>query len=702
MITPRLSGKTLRDDGSLRKRSLVKTRNVPFLRHVFNAPDPAPFFYAGGRERRNMKREIRMEPLTRNLVIRAGDIALDTQNRSVELSFSSDTAVDMWFGKEILSHKAGSMRKGSRAVNLPLLFNHAMDDLLGVVESIRIDSAAGKGFAVVRFGKDERGEWAMQQCADGVLTNVSFMYRVYKYTEDVETETYTALDWEVLEISLVTVPADPNVGVGRSEPMGKSTVQIISEGNSTMLENTENLSRSQRAAARSAADADIAIATRAAKNERERVMEIRAMCESQGVAELANPMIENGTSIGDARTAVLERKLAKVGTQHAINADSDFDGYIGMNNQQARGYSIRKAICAAISGDWKDAGLEREMHQELCRKTGKETMGILIPTDVMSARSVGYMGSGDGGNLIATNLMADAFIDVLRKKARVLQMGATVLSGLVGNVDIPRQTSVTETSWISESDDLTQAEGSFDKITLSPKHIGTYSMYSRNMLLQSTPDIEMLIRNDLIQQIALGIDRAALNGTGSANEPLGIMGLIGIGHVIGGSAGAAITFDHLVDMIAAVSRANADGSSMGFLANAKTISALQKLKSTTGQYLWNAAGGSSENYSGANAITGARASGNVGEYSFNGHPVGVTNQLRSDLTKGGATGLSELVLGNWSDLIIGNWGVLEILPNPYDAVAYKKGAVLIRALQSVDIGIRHPESFAVMSDAITS
>ncbi len=120
----------------------------------------------------------------------------------------------------------GAMRSGVRQQTLPLLFNHDCDDLLGVVESLSI-GADRVARATVRFGKDTRGKWAMQQAADGVLVNVSFMYRVFKSVEDTEAETLTAIDWEAYELSLVTVPADASVGVGRNaELTTENGVQI--------------------------------------------------------------------------------------------------------------------------------------------------------------------------------------------------------------------------------------------------------------------------------------------------------------------------------------------------------------------------------------------------------------------------------------------------------------------------------------------
>jgi HK97 family phage major capsid protein len=203
--------------------------------------------------------------------------------------------------------------------------------------------------------------------------------------------------------------------------------------------------------------------------------------------------------------------------------------------------------------------------------------------------------------------------------------------------------------------------------------------------MQSTPDIEMLVRADLIAQLALGIDAAALYGIGSGGTPLGIANTAGIGSVVGGANGAQITIDNIIQLETQIMAANAPEDTLAYLANAKTVGWLKALKSTTGQYLW------------SNNVQG----GTPGQ--INGYDVARSNQARSNLTKGTSAGIcSEVYFGAWKELVIGEWGVLEIVPNPYDSAAYKQGAVLIRAMQSIDVAVRHAASFAMMSDALTS
>ena len=646
----------------------------------------------------------KLAPQRRALMLRAeGAGQVDTEARTLRFPFSSEEPCDMWYGTEILSHAKGAMRTGARQATLPLLFNHNRDDLLGVVESLEIGPDA-RGYATVRFGKDERGDWAMQQAADGVLVNASFMYRVFKFEEDTEEETLTATDWEPYEISLVTVPADPTVGVGRGHGEDEQNVEITQRSASTpaAADNQEQTMNKQRqvlmteekgdapgSAGGGAAIDATKLRSAGAEDERARIREIDAMCVAHNVpAEVRAGLIQKGASIEEARGAVLDLKLKETSARTASlgnGAAPDLS-----ENEKAK-YSMVRAINAVLNSNWKEAGFELEVSNDIAKRMGKDTQGFFMPTNIPFAEraqyAVGTAGSGTtGGTLVQTNLLAGSFIEILRNKARVLQLGATILSGLVGNVDIPRQTGASSTFWVTEGGNLTESEATFDKISLALKTIGTYSAITRQMLLQSTPDIEMLARADLIAQIALGIDAAALYGAGSGGAPTGIANISGIGSVVGGTNGASLTIDHLIDLETAITSQNAPEDSLAYLANAKTVGWLKKLKSTTGQYLW------------TNLPNGQR-SGTPGE--INGYPVARTNQARSNLTKGSSSGVcSELTFGNWSELLIGEWGTLEIVPNPYDATLFKQGGVLLRAMQSLDIGVRHAASFSYMSDAL--
>jgi HK97 family phage major capsid protein/HK97 family phage prohead protease len=604
---------------------------------------------------------------------------VDLKKRTATMSFSSEEPVQRWFGSEVLSHDRGAADLSRLNNGGPLLFNHNMDDVLGVVESASI-APDGKGRAVVRFGSDERGEWALQQVADGILTNVSFMYQVDKY-DQTDDENWVGTRWKAYEISIVTVPADPSVGIGRS-------LSTQSKGRTNMEDDIDNGDAGRQSRGQSRAMA------RGAEAERERIVGLNALARNHNVGNLAERWIDEGVSIDQARSEVLERSM---GRQRPVSSPMGENQLLGLSEREVQKFSIVRAINASITGDWSEAGFERECSRSAAKKLRSETRGFFVPAEVQQRtawlphqqeRATYQVGTAiQGGNLVATQLLGDQFIEALRNTSRVIEAGAQLLGGLTGNVDIARRTSVTGTYWVPESGAVTESEGTFDKVLLRPKTVGSLSKMSRNMLLQATPAIEMLTRQDIMQQIGLAIDLAALSGTGAGNQPTGIAATAGIGSVVGGPNGATLIMDHIVQLEAALGNSNAPVADRQYIANTKSIATLKKQVATTGSYIWTTAG------------TGQRSGTPP---SINGYGIQASNQLRSTLTKGTSSGVcSELVFGAWSEMLIGQWGVLEILVNPYDSTGFTTGDVLVRGLQTVDVGIKHPASFAFMSDALT-
>ena len=606
---------------------------------------------------------------------------VDPASRTVTFSFSSETPVDRWFGDEVLSHAPGAADLSRLGNGAPLLFNHDWSDVIGVVETAEI-AADRRGYATVRLAKTQRGEEVLGMIDDGILQNVSFAYVVSKYVPaekdaDGDNDCYIATEWQPYEISIVAVPADQSVGIGRSHNLKKEN-RIMNQ-NEQSGTGGENLSRGQRRNHASGAEL-----------ERARIMEITALCQKHNQRSLGEQLIADGVSIESARAEVLERITSR--PQQAIAATAGGPS-LGLTDGEVRQFSIVRAISAQLRGDWRGAGFERECSVAAGQKLGRETTGFFVPTDVQErgnwgTRAAYQVGTAvQGGNLVATNLLAGSFIEALRNEAQVMAAGATILSGLVGKVDVPRRPGVTNTYWVAESAAITESEATFDKVSLTPKTLGALSKMSRLMLLQGTPGIEQITRSDLVQQIALAIDLAAISGSGSSGQPTGIVNTAGVGSVVGGANGANITFDHLIALETALANSNAPWDTRGYLLNSKTIGSLKTLKSSTGQYLW------------TDSPPGQRSGTPL---TFNGYPASATNQLRSTLTKGSSSGVcSEIVFGAWSELLIGEWGVLEILVNPFDATGFPAGDVLIRAMQTLDIAVRHAQSFAVMSDALT-
>ena len=135
-----------------------------------------------------------------------------------DVSFSSETPVSRWFGDEILGHGESDSIDLSPLVNVgSVLFNHDMDCPVAVPVDPRIDTKKRRGTARIRFVPNDPESAAMKVKVDGGLVRgISVGYSVQKYLFDEEKDEARAVAWRVHEISLVTVPADASVGVGRS------------------------------------------------------------------------------------------------------------------------------------------------------------------------------------------------------------------------------------------------------------------------------------------------------------------------------------------------------------------------------------------------------------------------------------------------------------------------------------------------------
>ena len=373
---------------------------------------------------------------------------------------------------------------------------------------------------------------------------------------------------------------------------------------------------------------------------------------------------------------------------------------LGFSRQERSQYSIVKAIRNFMlfsEGKRVENGIEMEAHSAIEKLTGRSSQGLLIPTSDLnwSTRSVLQTGQQNlGGSLVPTNLSSD-FISALRSKTVVAQMGAKIISDLVGNVDFPRVQESSSTHWLSEGESLPESSMKFDVVSLRPKTIGGLVPVTRRLLMQGTPDAENLVREDLIAQLALGLDEAAIVGAGLNNQPLGIMNTPGVGNVAIGANGGAPTWSMIVQLETLVGIANADESEagLGYLTNAAVRGKLKATQKVTGQavFLWDSYPNPAYGQQGE-----ARSLSMV-----NGYPAFSSNQVPANGTKGSGTNLSSLIIGDFSQLLMASWGVLELLPNPYGE-GFPQGIIQIRAMHDCDIAVRHPEAFAVCTDIVTA
>lgn len=408
----------------------------------------------------------------------------------------------------------------------------------------------------------------------------------------------------------------------------------------------------------------------------QRAAEIAAMGKRYQCEDIARAAIEKGTSLEDFKVEVMDNMRNK-----PIDSSD-----IGLSDKEAQEFSFMRAInylANPLDGGAREAAaFELECSRAYGDKIGVDAKGIYVPAEVQRSQNTGS--SADGGALVPTNLATGSFIELLRNRMLTLQMGAQMLTGLSGNVEIPKQTGGASVYWVGEETDVDETGAAFDKVDLAPKTMGAFTDISRRLMLQSSMDVEALIRRDLAFALALELDFVALFGQGSANKPNGVANTSGVGSVEFGADGGALTYAKVIELWADIANSNADIGTLGAITNTKVIGqALQTLKSA------GVSGYICPSFPDASGMT-----------NLAGLRTGVTNQVPSNLVKGTSGAIcSGLVHGNWSDLIIGQWGTLDLTVDK--AALARQGGTRVIALQDVDVAVRHPESFTVATDIRT-
>lgn len=614
---------------------------------------------------------MKIQPQTRLFQI-AFDRA-HSQDRTIEMTFSSEAPVDRWFGTEVLDHSPDSVRLGRLNDGAPLLFNHNIDDVIGVVESAWIGGDR-RGYATVRLAKTPRADEVLGMIRDEILRNVSFMYRIHKAEEEPKTGLYRVVDWEAMEISVVTVPADNSIGIGRSWASEDNEV-LVTRANEQVHQPAAPAANKEKAImadpnAAAGASAEIDMGKDNGMQERLRIVTISRLAATHKIAdEQRDNWINGGT---DAETVA--REILDVIAERAKKGVKPTE--LDLSTGDTRRFSIMRGILAAHDKNWQKAGFEAECSRTIAQRLGvtPDPHKFYVPLDVQSRkmptpeefarygigkRDLTVASASGGGYLVATE--NQSFIDVLRNRSVMYNMGARRMSGLVGSVTIPKQTASATAYWLStEATAITESQQTFGQLVLTPKTVGAYTEISRLLALQSSPDAEAIVNADLAAQVALAVDAAGINGSGAAGQPQGIIGTAGVGSV----TGTSIAYAGIIEFQTDVAASNALFGSSGYVTTPAVAGLLkQRVKFTnTASPLWD---------------------GSLLDASVDGYRGMASNQMPS----------ANILFGAFDQVVIGEWGVLEIEVNPY--ANFAAGIMGVRAIYTVDVGVRYGAAFSL-------
>ena len=634
----------------------------------------------------------------------------DSGEASYPLTLATDQPVKRsgWFGwyYEILGHDAGEVETDRLERGLSLLVNHDPNQRAGKIDNGKVEK--GKTTGEARFGSTDFARSIKQEVDDGTLTDMSVGYMVHEYNrvadvdpDDDEDEdyigTYRAVSWEPYEGSLTPIPADANSGIGRSnEPDPKLPMYPVRFTGAPALPPVTKENRSmatQAAPVSSAPEPVIQVGADQLANERKRAAHISLLARQYPdilTREKQDEFLNNGIEGNAVAAFVLEKVRA---TQVALHSGSP----VTLSEKERSKYSLQRAmrgIAAPVAGWNDDAGFEREVSDSIAKVLGRDTGGIFVPTmeplfrltpQEIQKRALYTGASGAGGATVATELVS--FLDVLRPAVKLFKLGTEFMGGMTSNFSIPKMLTDSDFNWVGENPgaDNTDIDPTFSQVQFTPKTATGSTSWSRQLLIQSSIDVEAKVRNSLVQRAAIAIDKAGIQGSGSANQPKGVLSATGVSVIALGTNGAAPTFQNLIDMAMDPAAYNADQlGELRYLITPEISGYLQgqpKLANTIAQPIW--------------------TFGPDGQGYINGLKADWSNNLPKNLVKGTSGAVCHAgIAGVFSALTIAEWGALELMLDPYTLA--KQALIRIIANMMIDVEPTYPQAFSVYLDAINS
>lgn len=567
---------------------------------------------------------------------------IDEDSRRVKMAISSEEPVQRAFGMEVLEHSEKAIDLSFlRSGRAPLLLDHDPEKQIGVIESVDLDGSARRLRATVRFGRGGLAKEAFDDVTDGIRANISVGYAINKMERDKETDDrYIARSWRPVEASLVSIPADVTVGVGRSNETSPQP-SIKTNFKETKM-----------------SEVDIsAVEAEAKKTAQREAGQIMALTSKHNLSDLGQQAITEGRSFAEVQGLVLD----KIGTKPLET------GEIGLSKKEKRNFSLIKvaeALANPTSRRAREAAaFEFEVSEAACKQYGREAEGMLVPFEVLSKRD---LNSADEDELFTDDYRGGEFIDVLRNSSSVMQAGARILNGLQGDVVIPKKATAASAGWIAtEGGNVGESEMTTSSVTLVPRHLGAHTDITRQLRQQSSLSVEALVRDDLTSAIALQLDLGALQGSGSSGQPTGIRNVSGINTVDFGTSPILVpSFAKVVDMETAVAEDNALLGNLAYILPAAMYGGLKTTEKASGtaQFVVEPGG------------------------TINGYRAIVSNQCTA----------GDMFFGNFDDLMVGLWSGVDLTVDQ-SALALSGGIRLI-AIQTMDVAVRHAVSFCLGND----
>lgn len=567
----------------------------------------------------------------------------ETNDRTMEMSISSESPVARSFGLEVLSHREGDIDLTRLMNKAPMLKDHDASQQIGVVENAYLDTQRGKLMSKVRFGRGALASEIFNDVKDGIRTQVSIGYQINpdSMEKSETTDEVRITDWMPMEVSIVSMGADQNVGFGRSLSLNQP-IKTENKKEVIMTEETKSVDVEEQVRVKT----DEVLAKR--EKEIAEIIELGARHHKQ---DLAREAIRDGKDLSSFRGELLS---------HIENQPIE-SNEIGLTEKEARNFSIVR-MAKHQAGMNVDAQFEVEASRAYAEKIGKEPKGFFVPEDVTNDWGKRTMNTTNSAGVVYDDKQYGNLIDALTPYSTVLQANPTVLANNTGNITIPRVSALSTSAWVTEGVAVGASDPTIDTVTLSEKTNGAYTDLTRT-LLQNTDgfSVENMVRDNLLRAMGVTWDQASVSGTGAGGQPTGIENTAGVNATAFGVAGAP-TYAEYIEMQTKIFEDNAtlDTGSVRYITTPALYGAGKAL-----------------------ATNGAGSPVAIRDDFLDGIQVLISSQVTANT----------VILGDFSEFIVATWGGLDIQSDPY-ALSTSGGLRLV-ALSSVDYAVKHPVSFCV-------
>lgn len=443
--------------------------------------------------------QLRDKPLQRAVTIDRA--AADEAARTVEMAFASETPCDHWFGTLVLS--MDGMRTERLAAGAPLLLDHDPCEQVGIVESFSVDGPVAR--AVCRFSRSEGGEEVFQDVIDGIRKSVSVGFMIHEMHLESSadgTDVYRSDDWEPYEISLVSIPADISVGVGRSTKAAATRAEITSSSENNM--ETINAPETPVSAVTTAA-ADDTVARHKDLVEWAGIFGPSAEGTARSVL-LRNP---NATR-EDIRVAIVAADNAQPAQlpaeDPAVQAARQGAPRVELARTLPRHGTLkafREAQSAYRFGQWVLGGpLGIARNAQFCRENGLEIRAM-------------SEGSNEYGGFLVPEEFRNDLID-LREQYGVFRRNAKIVPMMSDTRSDPRRTGGLTAYFVNEADSITASDKSWDRVNLVAKKLAVLARVSAELNEDSVISLADDLANEMAYAFANKEDECGFNGDGSS------------------------------------------------------------------------------------------------------------------------------------------------------------------------------------------